>query len=292
MADSRIRIHFICEAMSDDSPSHAYVEELARVLVHPALPAEAGGSVDLGNFAGDSGVLDHYTMSMIDTLAEVDLVIADLTDLSSTAYFILGARAHRGLPIVYICDEASLVPYDLRSQRLVRYTIENPTASIGDLAEEIERALVDDNSGYGAPQVQLPPLPAREMRLELATRIEATAEAIRDLRINSVSGSVEELIAIAEELKKRPDENSPSRLQEAADKSFAVIFALLNELSSQPGAHLTISGAVSLIVGGTGFSGATAFGAGLAFWYGKDVFTKFIEAWGKRGAPRAKKKKA
>jgi hypothetical protein len=281
MADEKIRIHFICEAMSDDSPSHAYVEELARVLVHPALPAEAGGSVELGNFGGGSGELDHYT---IDMMAEVDLVIADLTDLSQTAYFILGARAHRGLPIVYLCDEAALIPYDLNSQRLVRYTIENPTASIGDLAKEIERALIDADHGYRTPQVQLPPLPPRQRRLELASRIEATAEAIRGLRINSVSGGVEELIAIAEELKNQPDENNPSRLQEAADRSLRVIFALLDELSSQPGARLTITGAVSLIVGGAGFSGASAFGAGLAFWYGKDAFTKFIDVWGKRGA--------
>ena len=62
---------------------------------------------------------------------------------------------------------------------------------------------------------------------------------IRELRINSVSESVDELVAIADELKKLSDENSSSRLQEAADKALQVVFALLDELSTQEGARLT-----------------------------------------------------
>ena len=61
---------------------------------------------------------------------------------------------------------------------------------------------------------------------------------IRELRINSVSESVDELVAIADELKKLSDENSSSRLQEAADKALQVVFALLDELSTQEGARL------------------------------------------------------
>jgi hypothetical protein len=129
------------------------------------------------------------------------------------------------------------------------------------------------------------------MRLELANRIEATVEVIRLLRINSAGESVDELVAIAEELKKLPGENSPSRLQEAGDKALKVLFGLLDEISTQPGARMAITGAISLIVGGTGASGAAAFGAGLAFWYGKDVFSKFITAWGKRNAPTKRTKK-
>jgi hypothetical protein len=129
------------------------------------------------------------------------------------------------------------------------------------------------------------------MRLELANRIEATADAIRALRINSLTESVDELVTIAEQLKTLPNENAPSRLHEAADKALKVISALFDELSSQPGARLAVTGALALIVGGTGASGAASFGAGLAFWYGKDVFSKWITAWGKRNTPTKPKKK-
>jgi hypothetical protein len=278
-------IHFICEAHSNDNPSHPLIDEIAEGLVVPAIPSGLDHELARGHFSVvEPGVLDHYT---VDMMASNDLVIVDLTALGDTAFFIVGGRAHKGLPIVYICDEAYPVPYDLRSNFLVRYSIDNLSGSIAHLREEIERALAE---GTGSPEAPLPPLPLRQMRLELARRIEATAEVLRALRINSVSESIDELTAIANELKALPDESSPSRLQEAADKALNVVFALLDELSTQPGARMAITGAISLIVGGTGASGVTAFGAGLAFWYGKDVFTKFINAWEKRGTPKPRSK--
>jgi hypothetical protein len=76
------------------------------------------------------------------------------------------------------------------------------------------------------------------MRLELDNRIEATADVIRLLRINSVSESVDELVAIAEELKKLPEENSPSRLEEAGDKALSPCWTscLLNRARGWPSA--------------------------------------------------------
>jgi hypothetical protein len=102
---------------------------------------------------------------------------------------------------------------------------------------------------------------------------------------------VDELVAIAEELKNQSDENNPSRLQEAGDKALKVVFALLDELATQEGARLAITGALALIVGGSGASGAAAFSAGLAFWYGKDAFKTWMNNWGKRATPRKRAKK-
>jgi hypothetical protein len=286
--DDKVKIHFICEAQTEDSPPVRLLDEIAGQLVEPAIPPTIDYTLNRGDFSADDGALDHFT---VDMMATDRLVIADLSDLTPTAYFILGARSHRRLPIVYICDETAAVRRDLRTHRIVRYSMEDLPGSVMDLREEIEIALADDNYPHGtAPQLPVPPLPPREMRLELANRIEATADVIRTLRINSVSASVDELVAIADELKTLPDENSPSRLQEAADKSLKVIFALLDEISSQPGARMAITGAIALIVGGTGAPGAGAFSAGLAFWYGKEVFTKWIAAWRKRNNPPKRSK--
>jgi hypothetical protein len=79
-----------------------------------------------------------------------------------------------------------------------------------------------------------------------------------------------------------PDGSSRSRLQEAGDRALKVVFALLDELSSQPGARMAISGALALIVGGTGVSGLAAYSAGLAFWFGEDAFKTWMNAWSKR----------
>ncbi|MDH2353335.1 hypothetical protein QCM80_22125 [Bradyrhizobium sp. SSUT112] len=284
--NDQLNIHFVSEAGRNDSPKLPLSPGIAHYLIEPALSSTPHAKLSFARFSGKDGSLDHYS---IDMMASDDLVIADLTSLGDTAFFILGARAYKGLPIVYICDEAHPVPYDLRSDFLVRYAPDNFESSVQHLREEIERALAEANDRRG--RLPSPPLPSREMRLELADRIETTAKVIRELRINSASESVAELEAIAAELKQRPDDNSQSRLQEAADKSIKVISALLDELSSQPGARMAITGALALIVGGTGASGAAAFGAGLAFWYGKDVFTKWITAWGKRNGPTQRSRK-
>jgi len=102
---------------------------------------------------------------------------------------------------------------------------------------------------------------------------------------------VDELVAIADELKKLPDENNPSRLQEAGDNALKVVFALLDELATQEGARRAITGALALIVGGSGASGTASFSAGLAFWYGKDAFKTWMNTWGKRNIPRKSTKK-
>lgn len=284
----KVRIHFICEANDGNSPSSPLIEHIASALVEPAIPSNIEYELERGTFHGEPGQLEHYT---VDMMASDDLVIADLSDLGETSYFILGARIHKGLPIVYICDESSTVPYDFKSGLVVRYSLDDPELSILDLREEIERALAEKNDPR-LPQVPVPPLPPREMRLELANRIEATADVIRALRINSVSESVDELTSIANDLKQLPDENSPLRLQEGADKALKVIFSLLDQLSSQQGARMAIAGAIALIVGGTGVSGVTAFGGALAFWYGQESFTKFLDGWSKRSAaPKRRTKK-
>jgi len=276
MADEKMQVHFVCEAQSDESPSLPLIEEIARELVEPAIPPNIDYKLDRGDFRNEPGTLDHYT---VDRMSLDDLVIADLTSLNGAGLFILGARAHANLPIVYIVNDDHFVPNDFSSAMVVRYSINRLEDSVLPLREAIEQALADEPN-FPRPQVKISPLTPREMRLELANRIEATAETIRLLRINSVSGSIDELIAIADELKKLPNEDDPSRLNEAGNKALKVLFALLDELSTQPGIRMAITGAIALIVGGTGAPGAAAFSAGLAFWYGKHVFTKFINTWG------------
>ncbi|TKV77992.1 hypothetical protein FDV58_27710 [Bradyrhizobium elkanii] len=295
MADDKVKIHFICEAENDDSPPAPLVDEIARRLVEPAIPPSIDYALSRGDFHSEPGSLDHYT---IDMMSSDRLVILDLSDLSDTAYFLLGARAYKGLPIVYICDETYPIRRDLRTERIVRYSMKDLEGSIGHLREEIEYTLAEDHDpGYSSPRLPIPPLPPREMRLELASRIEATADVVRDLRLNSgaAAESVDRLVAIAAELKGLPDENNPSRLTEAGENALKVLVSLLDELSTQAGARMAITGAISLIVGGTGAPGVAAFTAGLAFWYGKDVFTKFINAWSERStsqkSPRTRRSK-
>jgi hypothetical protein len=292
MADDRvIRIHFFCEATDEELPAAPMDKYVLKQLVQPALPEGFQYQLNDGDFHSEPGSLDHYT---IDMMAEFELVIADLTELSETAFFLLGARTHKGLPIVYICQTTFPLPYALDNNvGVVRYEIENPAESINYLSEQIAAALAENRKPKSLrPRMPRRQLAPREARLELARRIESTAEVIGLLRINSLGDTVAELVQISQDLKNVADDSNNSVLQEASERALKVLFAILDELSSVPGARMAITGAVSLIVGGSGASSVTAFSAGLAFWFGKDIFAKFISTWGKRGSPPTKKSEA
>jgi hypothetical protein len=89
---AEMRIHFICEVESNDSPSRPLIDDIARQLIEPAIPANIDYKLERGDFRSNLGALDNYT---VDMMALDDLVIADLTALGDTAFFILGARAHK-----------------------------------------------------------------------------------------------------------------------------------------------------------------------------------------------------
>jgi hypothetical protein len=55
----------------------------------------------------------------------------------------MGARAYKDLPIVYICDETYPVRRDLRTERIIRYSMEDLEGSVPHLREEIEFALAE-----------------------------------------------------------------------------------------------------------------------------------------------------
>ena len=45
---------------------------------------------------------------------------------------------------------------------------------------------------------------------------------------------------------------------------------------------MLISGLISVVIGGAGYSAIAAFGMSLAFWEGKEAFLKAIEIFSKR----------
>jgi hypothetical protein len=118
---------------------------------------------------------------------------------------------------------------------------------------------------------------SRERRTQLAERIDEAAEVIRLLRINSVGDTVAELNAIANELRAAADEETPSALREAGNNVLRVLSKIADQLSSVRGSRIAISGAIALILGGSGWPAVSAMGLALAYWEGKDTFLKAVE---------------
>lgn len=249
-----------------------------ELLVDPALFSFP--DFDQSRFYPYENETGSISLRVTEDVQKADLVIADVTGMDSSGYFLIGARHVTGLPLVMIQDQNWVLPPDVRDFNTFRYSLGDGAGNDRDqvtrLVSAINAALKTDKPGMaGASVERLPPARARK---ELAVRIVEATESIRLLRINSASEAIAELEQIATELETIPDEQTPSALRETAEKFLKILARFADQLSTVRGSRMLISGIIALVVGGAGFNAVTAYGMSLAFWEGKEPFLKAIQA--------------
>ena len=273
MADCR----FICERETNDSPSVPMADELFELHIDPVVRSNFPEFIPhLYQYENEPGSIGE---EFLERTQEVDLVIADLSSLSPSAYFQLGLRHSQGKPTVFIAGEEYVVPVDPTQFDCIRYNLEGPFPAEA-LVDAIERALEQGRaSGPNFPERKLSP---KQSRSQLAERLFEAADAIRLLRINSAAETAIELEAIAKELEEVPESNLPDAISETAQKFLAILSRLADQLSTVRGSKMLISGIIAIVVGGAGYSGIAAFALSLAFWEGKEPFLRALETVFKR----------
>jgi nucleoside 2-deoxyribosyltransferase len=229
---------------------------------------------------------DSINDKFLDEVISADLVIADLTELTSTGFYELGMRRAAQLPTILMAQVGRPVPFDLRDFRFVVYNYdstddETEQRTRENLVEAIREVLqtVPTAPGLNFPAGKTSP---RETRHELASRIQEAADAIQSLRINSAGDVVASLQKIAADLEAIEDEKTPSAMKEAGEKVLKVLSRIADQLTTVKGSRIVVAGIISLVLGGAGYPGATIYGLTLAFWQGPEVFSKTIEAITKR----------
>jgi hypothetical protein len=251
-----------------------------ETLVAPTMYQFPEFTVNTIGYVHETGAIDSEIL--ID-LSTPDLVIADLTGLSSSGYFLLGMRHSSALPTVYISNAEFVTAVNASQFKLFRYDLEGSPLVAGDehavnqLAEVIRDALNDRPSVAGGSRVPLKGT-GKAQRSELAKRIDETAEIIALLRINSTGDAISELHAIANELRAAEDEKTSSALKDATSAALMVVVEILDQLSSVRGARMAISGAIALVVGGAGWPAVTALALACAYWEGKDAFLRALKS--------------
>jgi hypothetical protein len=281
MADKRICC-YISQGEEGDSPPGTAAKVVYETLIVPAMERFPDFETVHFGYTHEPGSI---SLRILDEVLEADLVIADLTELSPSGYYQLGVRHTAQMLLVLIQDIDYVIAVAGIDFHIVRYrspSTASDTETIDQLSSAIGDALELKPQGSGQAHV---PMKAtqRERRIELASRIEETAEIIRVLRVNSAADAVSELLAIAEELKIADDDQTPSALKEAGKKALQVLIRIADQLASVRGSRIAISGALALILGGSGWPAVTAFGVGLAFWEGKEAFLKAVDAiWRKQ----------
>lgn len=94
-------------------------------------------------------------------------------------------------------------------------------------------------------------------------------------------GTIAELEAIANDLDKVPEDKIGPALQPTVENFLQILVRFSGQLATMRGSRMLISGVISAVLGGAGFSAAAVFALSLAFWEGKEAFLKAFEKHGK-----------
>jgi hypothetical protein len=267
-----------------NAPTHNAAEAAYNTLVAPVF------RIDFPEFE----IIRYHSESVHGSISEqvlndvltADLVIAELTELTSNGFYELGVRHSTGLPTVLLAQVGHPLPFDHKDFRFVTYLNKGTDDEVEQrtreaLIEAVNSALQTASAapGLSFPATKTSP---RETRHELAARIQESADALQSLRINSVGDIVASLQKIAADLEAVEDEKTPSAMKEAGEKVLKILSQIADQLATVKGSQIIVAGVISFVLGGAGYSAFAIYGITLAFWQGPEVFTKAIEAITKR----------
>lgn len=259
----------------ESAPQNNAAEAIFNVLVAPVFRSNFP-DFEIARYNSEliHGAINDQILEEIQT---ADLVVVDLTELTPNGFYQLGVRHATGLPTVLLAQTGHPLPFDYKDFRFVVYSYR---ATDDEVEQRTREALIEAvrSALTGGPTPNLPTRSSREMRIELASRVQEAAEAIQALRINSTSDVVASLEQIAKDLDQVDDEKTPSAMREASEKLLKIISRVADQLATVRGSRIIVAGIISLVLGGAGYSALTIYGLTLAFWQGPEMFSKAIDA--------------
>lgn len=271
-----------------NAPPHNAAEAVYNTLVAPVFRIDFP-DFELVRYQSER-IHGSINDRLLDEVLTADLVIADLTELTSNGFYELGVRHATNLPTILMAQAGHPLPFDHKDFRFVVYSYR---ATDDEVEQRTREALIEAiRDADGTPAAPGSNLPAqkkspREARQELASRIQEAADALLSLRINSAGDIVASLQKISTDLETIEDENAPSAVKDAGEKVLKVLSRIADQLATVKGSRIIVAGIISLVLGGAGYPALTIYGLTLAFWQGPEIFSKAIEAVAKR-EPRKK----
>jgi SepF-like predicted cell division protein (DUF552 family) len=269
------RCLYISTFGSKSAPHNNAAEAIFNVLVAPVFRVDFP-DFEIVRYNSDI-VHGQINDQILEEIQTADLVIADLTELTPNGFYELGVRHATGLPIVLLAQTGHPLPFDMKDFRFVVYSY---NATDDEVEQRTREALIQSVRGAlrGGPALNLPTRSSREMRNELASRVQEAAEAIQALRINSTADVVASLEQIVQDINKVDDKQTPSAMKDAGEKLLKIISRVADQLATVRGSRIIVAGIISLVLGGAGYSALTIYGLTLAFWQGPEMFSKAIDA--------------
>lgn len=126
----------------DDIHPHGFFEEVFQNLIKPAAE-QAGFSVKTAERAGS----DMIQSTIMNSLLEADLVLADLTEHNANVFFELGVRIHQDKPVVLIKSTETPRVFDVDTVlRVVEY---NPNIWPSTIEDDMPKLVEHIKGAWG-----------------------------------------------------------------------------------------------------------------------------------------------
>ena len=92
---------------------------------------------------------DSITQTIIDQLAQAELVVADITGHNPNAFYEMGYRACTGKPMIHLKQKDEAIPFDIANIRTFEYDLtdlDSVASTKGRLAQTIKSFNIQDSS--------------------------------------------------------------------------------------------------------------------------------------------------
>ena len=121
--DTNKKICFVVSPISDEGTDiRKRSDQLLRHIICPVCDALNYDVIRVDEITAN----DKIDQTIVDYLSSADLVIADLTDHNPNAFFELGYRSAKNLPVIQMALENTALPFDISSIRTIFYRLDDP----------------------------------------------------------------------------------------------------------------------------------------------------------------------
>jgi len=127
-------------------------------LITPALE-QAGYEVQRADSIDDQ---QNILKDVVRGIAEADLVVADLTSANPNVFYELGISHAMRKPTVLLTQSIEDVPFDLKSYRMIRYSLRFDKArQMSEKLTDVAHKAITGNIGFGNPVMDFLRPPAK-----------------------------------------------------------------------------------------------------------------------------------
>lgn len=140
----------ICPISTPNSLTRERSDKLLEHIIEPALKNTGFEVIRADKVEHSTSI----TELILQYLRESDLVIADLTDHNPNCFYEIGYRYALGLPMIYLKEKDSTIPFDISMMRTIDYAFDvvDVKTSIKSITDTINSIDFENSSNVTTPR--------------------------------------------------------------------------------------------------------------------------------------------